>query len=175
MNILDEIKGIVRSKSMQDEELIEVYNTAKKVKGLILEIGSYRGVSTIMLAKGSNQKVIAVDPFIAHGEINDNLNNFLNNIKKYGVNDQIDLRQSFSKDVSIPGVISLLLIDGDHTYEGVKHDYLKFAPLVKQGGYIIMHDFHLPGIKKFFDEEIWPNLILFKSFKITTSLIVIQK
>jgi predicted O-methyltransferase YrrM len=35
---------------------------------------------------------------------------------------------------------SLLFIDGDHSYEGVKHDYEMYSPLVRPGGLIIFHD-----------------------------------
>ncbi|MBM3400839.1 MAG: class I SAM-dependent methyltransferase [Bacteroidetes bacterium] len=36
--------------------------------------------------------------------------------------------------------IDYLFIDGDHTYEGVKQDYIMFSPLVKTGGLIAFHD-----------------------------------
>ena len=36
--------------------------------------------------------------------------------------------------------IDYLFIDADHTYEGVKKDYLLYSPLVRQGGVIAFHD-----------------------------------
>lgn len=36
--------------------------------------------------------------------------------------------------------IDFLLIDGDHSYEGVKQDYEMYAPLVRPGGLILFHD-----------------------------------
>jgi len=36
--------------------------------------------------------------------------------------------------------IDFLFIDGDHTYEGVKQDYIMYSSLVKKGGYIAFHD-----------------------------------
>lgn len=36
--------------------------------------------------------------------------------------------------------LDLLFIDGDHTYEGVKEDYLRYSKYVKKGGFIIFHD-----------------------------------
>lgn len=36
--------------------------------------------------------------------------------------------------------IDFLLIDGDHSYEGVKADYEKYSPLVRIGGLIALHD-----------------------------------
>ena len=57
--------------------------------GVIVEIGSYRGGSTILLAKGSKiaqrGKIYAVEPFDAY------LATFLKNIKNAGVDDWIVL------------------------------------------------------------------------------------
>ncbi|MFQ5929047.1 MAG: class I SAM-dependent methyltransferase [Acidobacteriota bacterium] len=36
--------------------------------------------------------------------------------------------------------VDLLFIDGDHTYEGVKTDYIHYGPLVRPGGLIAFHD-----------------------------------
>ena len=37
-------------------------------------------------------------------------------------------------------LLDFLMIDGDHTYEGVKQDYDMYKHLVKPGGYIAFHD-----------------------------------
>ena len=36
--------------------------------------------------------------------------------------------------------IDFLFIDGDHTYEGVRRDFLDYSPLVNDGGIIVFHD-----------------------------------
>ncbi|MBP7775756.1 MAG: class I SAM-dependent methyltransferase [Acidobacteria bacterium] len=36
--------------------------------------------------------------------------------------------------------LDLLFLDGDHRYAGVKQDFEMYAPLVRQGGLIVMHD-----------------------------------
>lgn len=36
--------------------------------------------------------------------------------------------------------IDFLFIDGDHTYDGVRRDYLMYREFVKKGGYIAFHD-----------------------------------
>lgn len=36
--------------------------------------------------------------------------------------------------------LDLLFIDGDHEYEGVKKDFLKYKNLVREGGIIVFHD-----------------------------------
>jgi predicted O-methyltransferase YrrM len=48
----------------------------------------------------------------------------------------------------------LLLIDGDHSYDGVKWDYENFGPLVRRGGIILFDDYDVgewPDIKRFVD------------------------
>ena len=36
--------------------------------------------------------------------------------------------------------VDFLLIDGDHTYDGVKADYEMYSPLVRDGGLVVFHD-----------------------------------
>jgi predicted O-methyltransferase YrrM len=36
--------------------------------------------------------------------------------------------------------LDYLFIDGDHRYEGVRGDFLRYAPLVRRGGLIALHD-----------------------------------
>jgi predicted O-methyltransferase YrrM len=54
--------------------------------------------------------------------------------------------------------LDFLFIDGDHTYEGVKKDYLMYSPLVRKGGLIGLHDIcvHPPRLRcevsKFWNE-----------------------
>jgi glycosyltransferase involved in cell wall biosynthesis/cephalosporin hydroxylase len=55
--------------------------------------------------------------------------------------------------------IDLLMIDGDHTYEGVKSDYEMYAPLVRSGGLIAFHDvLPHPGFPTCKVDELWDQL-----------------
>ncbi len=50
-----------------------------------------------------------------------------------------------------------LLIDGDHSYEGVKNDYELFSGLIAAGGYLIVDDYgakEWPYVTRFVDETI---------------------
>lgn len=51
-------------------------------------------------------------------------------------------------------VYDLLLIDGDHSKEGCKMDYEMYSPLVKDGGFILLHDIINKNetMKEFWDE-----------------------
>lgn len=51
----------------------------------------------------------------------------------------------------------VVIIDGDHSYSGAKHDLLNYGGLVKRGGYIIFDDYgnpRFPGVKDFVDTEV---------------------
>lgn len=46
----------------------------------------------------------------------------------------------------------LVLIDGDHTHEGVKRDATGVLPYVAPGGYIPFHDSFFPEVRRAIDE-----------------------
>ena len=48
--------------------------------------------------------------------------------------------------------IDFLFLDGDHTFDGVKNDYLMYAPLVKKDGIIGFHDINDKGVSKLWRE-----------------------
>lgn len=57
--------------------------------------------------------------------------------------------------------VNLLIIDGDHSYAGVKFDFEAYFKLLAPGGYIIFDDYNAkewPGVQKFVDEEIRNNM-----------------
>lgn len=54
---------------------------------------------------------------------------------------------------------NLFMIDGDHSYEGVKVDFERYWDLVEPGGYILFDDYggpEWPDVKRFVDEEVMP-------------------
>jgi predicted O-methyltransferase YrrM len=49
--------------------------------------------------------------------------------------------------------LDFLLIDGDHSYEGVKSDFEMYGPLVRSPGIIAFHDIdYIPDVRRFWDE-----------------------
>ncbi len=118
-------------------------------KGVIVEIGSWKGKSTIWLALGSmavgGEKVYAVDPhtpLLEEGYAVDTGAEFRKNIEEAGVSGHViplvktseEAAQGWDKPVK------LLWIDGDHRYEYVKRDFLLWEPHVIEGGIVAMHD-----------------------------------
>lgn len=78
-------------------------------------------------------------------------------LKKYWVFTEGD-----STKVKWDKPIDILFIDGNHTYEGCKADYVKYEPFVKQGGLILMHDvlYNSMGVTQAFEEVKHMKLIL---------------
>ncbi len=124
---------------------------SKVTDGCIVEIGSFRGKSTVRLANGarlSGCEVYAIDP---HDPFNDNGTwfgiedraVFLKNILDAGVADIVKpvfLKSHVAGGCGWKEPIGLLFIDGDHTYEGVKRDIKCWVKHVVNGGLIAFHD-----------------------------------
>lgn len=152
------IYGIEGWLTIKEAELL--YELARNCtgNGVIVEIGSYKGRSTVCLALGSksgkNVPIYSVDHHTGSpehrgwfGQIN-TLFDFKKNIEKVGVNDLIIplVMQSEKAAVDFEKQIELLFIDGAHEYESVKQDFEVWTPKLINGGIIVMHDINLwPG------------------------------
>lgn len=120
---------------------------ASSGRGAIVEIGSWKGRSTVWLAAGAaraGQRVYAIDPH--RGSFEDptafTLPQFLENVRRAGVADSIEpLVMTSSEAASIlAGPIELLFIDASHDYPDVKHDADLWFPKLIAGGTLMMHD-----------------------------------
>lgn len=62
-----------------------------------------------------------------------------------------------AKNAASKHTYDVLLIDGDHSYDGVKYDFDNYHPYVKKGGYVIFDDYNAtewPGVSEFVDKEL---------------------
>ncbi len=121
--------------------------------GAIVEIGSFKGKSTVVLATVAAHyglgQVVSIDPHTAPSETCPDLegeatsfDEFLQSLKKAGVEQQVEAHREYSQEVakSWTRPIRMLWIDGDHTYKGAKSDFDLFAPFVMEGGAVALHD-----------------------------------
>jgi predicted O-methyltransferase YrrM len=146
---------------LTEEEGDTLYRLARACtgRGVIVEIGSYKGRSTICLARGSqagrNLPIYAIDPHrgTAYEE-------FKRNLAGAGIEDIVThVRQPSQEAVSVidDEPIELLFIDGDHKYPMVLEDFELFVPRLVDGGYLVMHDTTrpFPGSKRVAEERVY--------------------
>lgn len=137
----------------------------------VLEIGSGRGGTLWAWSKLPNNKtVISLD--LPGGEFGGGLTEDdkerIKNWMELDKNTYLCAADSHSLDTftvikeTLQGVsdgeVDILFIDGDHTYEGVKKDFMMYSELCKKGGLIVFHDIrkHAPEsgceVERFWNE-----------------------
>jgi predicted O-methyltransferase YrrM len=174
---------------LQELEAFALYLLAAEgpAAGAIVEIGSFMGRSTIVLATGSmssrREKVTAVDHFRGSPEhqINPALvaervvyNHFMQNLRKAGVAEHVQpiIASSQEAVAGWQGPIRLLFIDADHAYESTKQDFQLWSPFVVPGGLIAFHDVgSWPGVTQFYNELLgsgqgWEQILLVQTLRV---------
>jgi MMP 1-O-methyltransferase len=148
---------------LTEKEILFLYDAAKNGpgSGAVVEIGSWKGRSTVALALGlkagnRKEKVYAIDWHRGskeNGTVN-TLPEFKKNIKSSGGSEYVKPMIMKSEDAAKlwsrkPKPIRLLWVDGSHEYEDVKKDFDLWSPFLESGGIIAFHDtFYWPGPKK---------------------------
>ncbi|HZH33342.1 MAG TPA: class I SAM-dependent methyltransferase [Pyrinomonadaceae bacterium] len=147
---VENVEGFLTPHEMRFLALLAAYPTAK---GEVLEIGSFKGKSTVILAKAAaltgNGRINAVDPMTAPSETDPDLRgdessfpDFQKNLEKHGVTNTVEFNRTFSFELAKTWnkPIRFLWIDGDHTYKGTKLDFDGFAPHLSDGAIVAIHD-----------------------------------
>ncbi len=120
---------------------------------MILEIGSFKGKSTVGLASIAARyglgKVVAVDPHTAPSVTDPDLggqastwDDFQATLRRAGLDRAVETHRAFSRDLARgwERPIRLLWIDGDHTYAGAKEDLDLFRAHLVDGAVVALHD-----------------------------------
>ena len=123
--------------------------------GTIVEIGSFRGRSMIVLASAANPGVdlVAIDPHAGNDRGPQELEGFEDdatqdhavfnaNLAAAGVADRVRHVRKFSNDAlgDVPGAIDVLYIDGAHRFVPARDDIKRWGAKVKPGGQLLIHD-----------------------------------
>jgi len=121
--------------------------------GTILEIGSFKGKSTVGLASIAARydlgKVVTVDPHTAPAVTDPDLegqasswDDFRATLRAAGVEHSVEVHRAFSRDLARDWTrkIRFLWIDGDHTYRGAKEDIDLFRRHLADGAIVALHD-----------------------------------
>ena len=147
---------------LYDDEPEWLYSQAKEAPGLIVEVGSYMGKSTVCLAQGAldghGGPVLSFDPqYIGNRPTYEQL---LRNLKEYGVRDVVQTYVCRSEEVRRfvgDGEAGLIFIDGDHNYQSAVSDLDTLLPMLKAGGIVAVHDCTpwYPGVVRAVRERIF--------------------
>jgi predicted O-methyltransferase YrrM len=138
-------------------------------RGTIVEIGSFKGRSTVMLAKVASHyglgAIVSIDPHnspILLDRQSDpeasSFQDFLNSLRAAGVSNYVEPHLAYSTDMaaSWSWPIRLLWIDGDHSYESAKQDLDGFVRHLVPLGVVAFHDAlnAFPGPIRVFVEDV---------------------
>jgi len=124
----------------------------------VVEIGSWKGRSTIALALGIRARgmgtVFAIDPHTGAGTPVGPLatvRDFQRNIAAAGVDSLVELMQTTAhaaRPIFADKSIDLLFIDGSHEYEDVKTDITDWQPALKDASIVAFNDPIAPGVRR---------------------------
>lgn len=155
---------------LSDKEGSLLYDLALRVcsAGDVVEIGSWKGKSTVWLAaavleSGSGRRVYAVDPHTGSKEHREafgkvwTFDEFLENIRHAGVEKAVVPLVKTSEDAakSWQGVIGLLWIDGAHDYESVRIDFESWEPFLAENSVIAFHDTDTSDPRRFVERYVY--------------------
>jgi hypothetical protein len=111
----------------------------------VVEIGSHRGRSTLVLAAAlpARGRLVAVDPFDAQWRYGgpDTQRALEEHLAAAGLADRVEVRATTSRAArsTYTGPVDLLYIDGKHDYWTFRDDLL-WADLTPPGGTVLVHD-----------------------------------
>lgn len=157
----DDLQGLIFV-----EESAWLFHAARGRKRIV-EIGSFRGKSCVILACGAEAvegRVTAIDPHQNLGSVDKTLygqadaDEFYSAIARHNVAHRVTKLKMTSAEALTRWKgepIDLLWIDGDHSYEGIRFDLEKWSPLVRVGGIVAAHDYaHLEEVRRAWREVI---------------------
>jgi len=117
--------------------------------GVIVELGTYLGKSTVSLGLGSNLgnkvKIFTFDSYESDSAMETNpgmMKTVQDNLRMAHVEHLVftHLSKTDIPPMNFGQIVELLFIDADHEYPSTKKDFLAWEPKVIKGGKIIFHD-----------------------------------
>ena len=126
---------------LQAQHLIHALQSTEHLQDtVVVEIGSYRGITTKLLASSTKRQVIAVDPYIDYGGSEEDYTHFQRNTDN--ISNITHIRKTSGGAAKnwdhLP--ISLIFIDALHDYVNTAFDIASWLPMLVSGGLLTLHD-----------------------------------
>jgi predicted O-methyltransferase YrrM len=142
---------------MSEAQARRLWDAAARVPagGLLVEIGSFRGRSAIVMASvlADGARFVAIDPhaggdrgpqeIAAEAERGDaDHEAFSANLRAAGVDGRVEHVRLMSSDAHpmVDGAIDLLYVDGAHRFRPARADIVDWGARVRDGGTMLVHD-----------------------------------
>lgn len=144
---------------------------------VVLELGSFKGASTIEMVHGGAKRVHSVDWHLGDHHLGDqdSLGAMWHNLRAAGVRDRVVLHVGTFLDVLPvlrPHSFDLVFIDGSHEQAAVARDLRLSQPLLHPNGVIACHDYGRWGVHEAVRE--FCHGLNVKDIELTDSLAVIR-
>lgn len=126
--------------SMQVDYLCKAVDEVQSIDGPIIEVGSFRGVTTVALASRSTKTVYAIDPFIGYGGSKSDFDKFKERVSNVENISHV-MMTSGSALKYLDGVkASLIFVDAIHDVSNSWFDIMGWTRMLSPGGMLAMHD-----------------------------------
>jgi predicted O-methyltransferase YrrM len=152
LSLVEEVDGW-----LTDAQARRLWEAARAVRapGRVVEIGSFRGRSTIVLATAADEGVelVAIDPHGGNdrgpqeitpdaGRGQEDYETFHANLRRAGVDERVRHVRAFSDAAltDVSGEIDMLYVDGAHRYAPARADIERWGERVAPGGTMLIHD-----------------------------------
>ena len=142
---------------LSETQAQRLWNAAERVPpgGLVVEIGSFRGRSALVMASAlaGGAQLVAIDPHAGgdrgpqeiepeaeRGEADNRA--FRANLESAGVAARVRHVRAMSSDAhdAVERAIDVLYVDGAHRYGPARDDIVRWGARVREGGTMLVHD-----------------------------------
>lgn len=147
---------IPHGNSITDKFFLYIMSRNLSVDGDILEIGSYMGSSSILLASGNHSSHRRGKVWLVEHDPQPSKEALLGVFASHGFGDNVNLIAEKSEDARkiIDQTFRFIFVDGGHKYSEVKKDILLWADCLSDGGVISFHDIKFKSVAKAVSELI---------------------
>jgi hypothetical protein len=133
----------------QVDILLRAAAVTEEIPGAVVEIGSFRGITTRSLAHATVRTIVAIDPYLGDGGHPKDLAFFETHTSAFPNVQLIRASSDVAFDTWGGRPVSLVFVDAIHEYVHAWYDFAAWGSLVPSGGIVAFHDVdQFPGVNR---------------------------